>query len=193
MTSILQEIMQGANRLEKTIKNLIECSKLDQNLVEIQKSKTNLKDTIIKCIKDFENFAHIRNQSIKVELHDNLSVYCDNKRINEAFSNLFMNAIKFTPPDGFIRVYSQKTKEDVIISIQDSGIGFTKKEQERIFKKFGKIERYGKGFDLDIEGSGLGLYMAKRIIELHDGKIWLESKGRNKGSTFNFSLPIHPE
>ncbi|MHA2088752.1 MAG: ATP-binding protein, partial [Promethearchaeota archaeon] len=57
-------------------------------------------------------------------------------------------------------------------------------------QKFGKIERYGKGLDVISEGSGLGLYISKNIIELHGGNIWVESEGRNKGSTFKFSLPI---
>ena len=59
-----------------------------------------------------------------------------------------------------------------------------------IFQKFGKIERYGKGLDVISEGSGLGLYISKNIIELHGGNIWMESKGKNKGSSFYFSLPI---
>ena len=74
--------------------------------------------------------------------------------------------------------------------MEDNGIGFTEDEKEQIFKQFGKIERYGQGWDLGIEGSGLGLYISKKIVELHGGKIWVESEGRNKGSTFYFSLPI---
>jgi len=61
---------------------------------------------------------------------------------------------------------------------------------EKIFKKFGKIERYGKQLDVDIEGAGLGLYLSKEIVELHNGQIWVESEGRNKGSTFIIKLPI---
>ena len=63
-------------------------------------------------------------------------------------------------------------------------------EKKRLFKKFGKIERYGKGLDVNVEGSGLGLYISKEIIDLHNGRIWGESKGRNKGSTFTIRLPL---
>ena len=74
--------------------------------------------------------------------------------------------------------------------IKDTGIGLTKNEMAQLFTQFGKIERYGQGLDVDIEGTGLGLYISKELIALHDGNIWVESEGRNKGSTFFFSLPI---
>ena len=77
-----------------------------------------------------------------------------------------------------------------MISIKDNGIGFTRQEKDNIFKKFGKVERYGKGMNIFSEGFGLGLYISKKIVKLHDGNISVGSKGRNKGSTFYFSLPI---
>ena len=76
------------------------------------------------------------------------------------------------------------------ISIKDSGIGFSVEEKQRVFKRFGKIERYGQGYNVVSEGSGLGLYISRKILELHGGEIWVESEGRGKGSTFYFSLPI---
>jgi len=65
--------------------------------------------------------------------------------------------------------------------------------KKRVFEKFGKIERYGKGLDIITEGSGIGLYLSKEIVELHGGKLWLESEGRNKGSTFKFRLSFRKE
>ncbi|MFX0082717.1 MAG: ATP-binding protein [Candidatus Hodarchaeota archaeon] len=78
----------------------------------------------------------------------------------------------------------------MVISIKENGIGFIEEEKSRIFKQFGKIERYGQGLDIIAEGSGFGLFISKKIIELHGGDIWVESEGRNKASTFYFSLPI---
>ena len=72
--------------------------------------------------------------------------------------------------------------------IRDTGIGITEKEKELLFEKFGKMERYGMDLGVDIEGSGLGLYISKEIVELHGGKIIVESEGRNKGSTFTIRL-----
>ena len=71
---------------------------------------------------------------------------------------------------------------------EHTGIGFSPKEQEQLFKKFGKIERFGQGKDLDTEGPGFGLYIANEIVKLHDGEILVESKGRNKGSIFSIRL-----
>ena len=107
-------------------------------------------------------------------------------------SNILVNGIKYTPPEGKIRVQSEINEKDniYIIAVEDNGIGLTEKEKDLIFKPFGKIERYGKGWDVDIEGSGLGLYISKKIIKLHGGKIWVESEGRDKGCIFYFSLPI---
>jgi signal transduction histidine kinase len=77
--------------------------------------------------------------------------------------------------------------------VRDNGIGFTKEEKKKIFKKFGKIERYGQGWNIVIEGTGMGLYTSKKIVELHGGEIWVESSGRNNGSKFSFTLPLKKE
>jgi signal transduction histidine kinase len=82
------------------------------------------------------------------------------------------------------------TDNNANISMKDTGIGLTDEEKSKIFTQFGKIERYGQGFDVISEGSGLGLFISKKIIELHEGSIWVKSDGRNKGSTFCVSLPL---
>jgi signal transduction histidine kinase len=74
------------------------------------------------------------------------------------------------------------------ITIKDAGVGFNEQEKEKLFKRFGKIERYGKGMLVDTEGPGLGLYLSKEIIHLHGGEISLKSEGRNKGSSFTIRL-----
>ena len=73
--------------------------------------------------------------------------------------------------------------------MKDTGVGITEKERQSLFRKFGKIERYGKGMDVDTEGSGLGLFISKEIVELHNGSIDFESEGRNKGTIFTIVLP----
>ena len=89
-----------------------------------------------------------------------------------------------------ISIQSKIYKKSLVISIKDNGIGLDESERIRLFKLFGKIERYGKGWGIVVGGMGMGLFISKEIIELHEGKIGVESEGRNKGSTFNFSIPI---
>ncbi len=92
--------------------------------------------------------------------------------------------------DRTIEIGSEIKNKTIIVSIKDSGIRLNKEEKVRLFTQFGKIERYGQGLDIISDGSDLGLYISKKIVDLHEGKIWVESEGRNKGSTFYFSLPI---
>jgi signal transduction histidine kinase len=114
----------------------------------------------------------------------------EKERLYDVVLNLLSNAIKYTPPNGQITIKSRIQDGSFIVSVKDTGIGLTAEEKDKLFQKFGKIERYGQGLDVVSEGSGLGLYISKKIMELHGGTIWVESQGRSKGSTFNISLPI---
>ena len=188
--SILEEIKSGSKRLEDYINSLVETSQLDQGLMKLHKVKDNLTFLVNICVKQLQGVADLREQVIDVKVQGNLLTEFDKEKIYEVITNLIINAIKYTPVGGQITIESNKEDSYYIISIKDTGIGLTQKEITQLFTQFGKIERYGQGWDVGIEGTGLGLYISKELITLHDGKIWAESEGRNKGSTFFFSLPI---
>jgi len=192
--SILEEIKRGSKRLEDYINTIVESSRLEQGMVKLNKTEENLSFLIKFCVRQLEGMAELRSQKIEFQIDDNIIMFFDKERIYEVVSNLILNAVKYTPEGGTIVIHSRKEGEFYIISVDDTGIGITEEEKKLLFTQFGKIERYGQGFDVGIEGTGLGLYISKEIVELHGGKIWAESKGRNKGSTFSFSLPInnHP-
>lgn len=187
---LINEIKQGCKRLESLINDILKTAKLESGKMEIEKHKLNLSPLVKNAVKSLRGIAKSRNLSINLEINKNLPIRAESSKILEVLENLLLNAIKYTPPNGNIEVNSKKTKHDIIISIEDSGIGFTKEEKKDLFKKFGKIERYGAGHNVNIDGSGLGLYISRKLIEMHDGEIWMESEGRNKGSTFYFSLPL---
>jgi PAS domain S-box-containing protein len=189
MISILEEIKGGSKRLEKIINLLLESTKLEAEQLELNLKTEDLTFLIRFCVKELKGLATLRNQMVSINLHDELKTKFDKERIYEVISNLLLNSIKYTPPGGVISIISEVNDKFYIISIIDNGIGFTEEEKSQVFKQFGKIERYGQGWDVAIEGTGLGLYITKKLVELHGGKIWLESEGRNKGSTFKFSLP----
>jgi len=188
--SILKEIKQGCLRLDNIVNSLLESSQLESGQLKLILKQGNLSELIKSYLKEMQAVAEMRNQSIYLNINDNLITNFDKHQIYEVFSNLLINAINYTPPGGEIKIFSEIKSNFFIISIEDNGIRFSAEEKNRLFKQFGKIERYGQGWDVEIEGTGLGLYIAKKIIELHEGNIWMKSEGRNRGSKFYFSLPI---
>jgi len=187
------EINQGCIRLENLIKDILKSAELDSESIQLQKASEDLSFLIRVCANELKGFIKLRNHSINLQLHDELITSFEKEQIHQVISNLLTNAIKYTPINGIIEIKSITYEDSFRISIKDNGIGFTEEEKERLFKQFGKIERYGQGLDIVSDGSGLGLYISKKIIELHGGKIWVESEGRSKGSTFNFTLPLITE
>ncbi len=187
------EIKQGCIRLEDLIRDILKSAELDSESVQLKKTSEDLSFLIRVCVNELKGFIKLRNHAINLQLQDELITCFEKEKIHQVVSNLFTNAIKFTPINGVIELKSINKEDSLIFSIKDNGIGFTDEEKERLFKQFGKIERYGQGLDIVSDGSGLGLYISKKIIELHGGKIWVESEGRSKGSTFNFTLPLITE
>jgi len=191
--TILDEIKHGVERLETIINKLLETSHLDSGQIQIKPTREDLTFLIKFCVRNLRGLAATRNLFINLNVYDKIILYFEKEKIHEVISHLIINAIKFTPPYGEIQIQSDYRDDYVVISVKDNGIGFTKEEKKKIFKKFGKIERYGQGWNIGIEGTGMGLYTSKKIIELHGGEIWVESLGRNKGSKFSFSLPLIKE
>jgi len=192
MISILGDIKEGSRRLEEIINSLIESSKLDQGQLELNRATEDLSFLIKFVARDLRGLIEMRNQTLNLKIHEYLTASFDKERMYEVVSNLLVNAIKYTPPRGTITIKSEIKEKFYVICVKDNGIGVTEEEKNQLFKQFGKIERYGKGWDVDAEGSGLGLYISKKLVELHGGEIWVESEGRNKGSEFYFSIPIIP-
>ncbi|KKN11081.1 hypothetical protein LCGC14_1030110 [marine sediment metagenome] len=192
-STIVREIKEGCLRLERLINDIIFTSKLEDSQIKLSKSLENLSELINSAVNSLKVFTQTRKQKIQIDILEEMLTMLDKDRILEVLTNLISNAIKYTPKNGNIKLKSKKTEGYFVIMIEDSGIGFTAEEEKNIFTQFGKIERYGQGFDVVSEGSGLGLYIAKKILTQHNGSIWLESEGRNKGTTFFFSLPIIKE
>ncbi|KKN12085.1 hypothetical protein LCGC14_1020080 [marine sediment metagenome] len=187
--SKLREINDGCERLQNIINNLLKASRLESPELIPNKQKEDLSFLIKYCVHELESLAERRKQSIKLDIHHELYANIEKEEIHDVISNLLTNAIKYTPPNGKIEIKTELKDESMVISVKDNGIGFTEEQKTKIFQQFGKIERYGQGLDLGIDGTGLGLYISKRIVESHGGKIWMESEGKNKGSTFYFALP----
>ena len=190
MISFLERIKDGGNRLKSLINTFLESTQLDKEYVELNLNQENLSLLIRSSLEQMEGVINMREQTVDLNIHDDLTTIFDKERIESVFTNLLINAIYYTPKGGNISIQSNIKGKSIIISVKDNGIGLSKEEVSQLFKPFGKIERYGKRWDIISEGMGMGLHISKDIIDLHGGKIWAESDGIDKGSKFSFSLPI---
>lgn len=188
--STLNEIKQGCLRLETLIGDILKTAELESGTLQLHKAEEDLSFLVRLCVNEIKGLSTLRGHTINLELHENLITQFEKEQIHQVVGNLLNNAVKYTPPSGLIEIKSEIRDDLIVLSIKDNGMGFTEEEKSRIFKQFGKIERYGQGMDIIPEGSGFGLFISKKIVELHGGDIWVESEGRNKGSTFYFSLPL---
>jgi len=188
----LKIINRGGKRLKLLTENLLDAYNLEIKGFNLEKERINIVKSIRDCANDLIFSLEERDLYLKEDLEEEFYIEVDKARIEQVILNLLSNAIKNTPPKGIIYIKMEHTKDFVEIIIKDTGIGLTSEEKERLFTKFGKIERKDIDAELDTEGSGLGLYISKEIIEMHDGEIIIESEGRKKGSTFKIRLPLKP-
>ncbi len=189
---LLELIEKGGKRLKYLVDNLLDITRIEYNKLKLNKELNDLSKIIKDCTKELLYLARVRELDLDLKLVDNLYLEIDKIRLEQVIINLLSNAIKNTPPKGKVEILLQKKEDWAEISVIDTGIGLTKGEMDILFTRFGKIERYGEGLEyIDIQGSGLGLYISKEIVDLHGGQIRAESAGRNKGSIFIVKLPIN--
>ncbi|MFW9773243.1 MAG: PAS domain S-box protein [Candidatus Thorarchaeota archaeon] len=189
---IIELIVKGGKRLRHLVDNLIDISRIEYKKLQLTKTSHNLSEIIIECIKELDYWIKERKINLKQSIPDIFELKIDKIRIEQVLINLISNAIKNTPPDGEISLNLTKNGHWAELKISDTGIGLTREEMHMLFTRFGKIERYGPGYEyVDIQGTGLGLFISKEIVDLHEGEIRAESAGRNKGSTFIIKLPLN--
>ncbi|MBD3197224.1 MAG: PAS domain S-box protein [Candidatus Lokiarchaeota archaeon] len=186
---IIPNLISGTEKLNTLINNIIKTVSLDSENIELNKVRANLGELILSCLEELNPFLYLRKHNLKVNIDNSLIIEVDAVQIKEVIVHLLINAFKFTPPNGNIEIYTKDGENMISVYVKDDGIGLKQEEIDYLFTEFGKIELYGKGYDIMIEGSGLGLHICKKIINLHDGLINVKSEGRNKGSIFYFKLP----
>ncbi|MFH1838139.1 MAG: ATP-binding protein [Candidatus Kuenenbacteria bacterium] len=185
---LLVNTYQSNERMIKLVNGLLVVSHLEEGHYIYKLSEIQIENLIQEIIKNFE--IQIKSKNIKCvfnKLEKNLpKIKIDAERIKMVLENLIDNAIKYTPQKGKIIISLKENSKEIEILIKDTGIGISKENQERLFTKF---FRSAEALKIETSGSGLGLFIAKNIIEAHKGKIWVESEEKN-GSTFYFTLPI---
>ncbi len=181
----LAHFIERFDQLNRMINDLIFLSKSDSSQVELKMNPVRL-DLLINDMGDlFQILAEQRENSLEMGMIEEVTVLGDKVRLQQLFTNLIDNAIKYTSK-GSIHVTLQRNKDTALVKIKDTGIGIPKEEQEKIFKRFYRVD---KSRSRETGGVGLGLSIAEWIAHAHHGKIEVESE-LNKGSIFTLSLPI---
>lgn len=184
------DILDSGKHLLSLINDILDLSKIEAGKIELEMSTVNIKELLQNSLIMVKEKALAHGISLNIQTSDaidTMEIRGDVRRLKQVMFNLLSNATKFTPDGGSITVEAKKNGTELLVSVSDTGIGITPKEQKKLFKEFYQIN---SGIQSKNQGTGLGLAITKNIIEKHGGRIWVESEGLNKGSRFIFTLPI---
>ncbi len=204
---MLQTILRNANRLHQLTEDILDVTRIESNTLTLRKERFNLNDVILNVVEDYRK--QIANSKVKV-IHElansTIIVEASRRRLTQVISNLLDNAIKFTK-EGIVTITTTKRRkkdvdrdcaaaaeeeeEEVVIAVKDTGTGIDSELMPRLFTKFAT-----KSY----QGTGLGLFISKSIVEAHGGKMWAENNSnseygsdfsrQHRGATFYFTLPV---
>ncbi|MER3396940.1 MAG: hypothetical protein C4315_02070 [Chloroflexota bacterium] len=180
----LEAIADEADRLSRLVRNLLDVAKVQAGVLRLQLAPLNLKPLIEQGVERFSKRS--RRHTFVVEVPEQLPlVTADRDRIEGVLYNLLDNAVKYSPNGGTIRVSATVQGNEVVVAVSDPGVGIPYAEQERIFQPYHRVTGPNQP---PVEGSGLGLFITRAVVEAHGGRIWVRSRP-GRGSTFYFSLP----
>jgi PAS domain S-box-containing protein len=178
-------ILSEGKRLARLINDFLDFAKIEAGKMDLEKTVINLTDLLLEIINKTKSFASEKGVIFTSQIpQKEVLVFGDKERIGQVFNQLITNAIKFTNPDGKVSLNGQDFNKEYEVIISDNGIGIPEKELHKVFQKFFKVENPGT---LNT-GAGIGLGLAKQIIDLHGGLITVQSE-KGKGTTFIVRLP----
>ncbi|MFZ0265131.1 MAG: HAMP domain-containing sensor histidine kinase [Nitrososphaeraceae archaeon] len=185
LIQLLDVIKRNAQRLERLTEDILDVSRIESQTLKMHKEKVNIGDRLLYVIGDTKKDIP-DPYKLKIFLTEPVGSYyveADMGRLTQVVSNLLSNAVKFTDKGGEISVHVEKddTNQQIIVSVKDNGQGIDPEIFPRLFSKFTSKSHVG---------TGLGLFISKKIIEAHGGRIWAQNNSGGKGSTFSFTLPM---
>jgi two-component system NtrC family sensor kinase len=185
--SFVGKIRNGVTDITSLIEELLDLGRIESGAA-FEFAPLDLSEIINESVETLRGHAATKKQWLQVLVPPDLPpVFGNHLRLSQVVSNLVGNAIKYTPDKGEIKVWAEEQDNQILVAIQDSGIGISAEDQTRLFEKFYRVK--SKETE-DIPGTGLGLAITRTIVEKHDGRIWVDSEV-GRGSTFTFLLPVH--
>ena len=178
---------ESVGQIEHLIKDLVDWAAIEKGKLRIEKTKFELTSSLRKTAEIFKDKAGKRSISVTFQSEGEIAVFADEKRIRQVISNILENAVRHTPDGGKIAITVGKLDEkNAKVSVADSGDGIDPEKAPDLFTSFTQV-----GDKNRVGRLGLGLSIAKDIVNNHGGRIWAQSKGLGQGATFNFTLPIN--
>lgn len=181
----LETIHTSGRHLLSLINDILDLSKVEAGHMELVLEQCVVPELVAQTLSTLHPLAERSSIKLKLDSDDTTSIVVDAGKLKQILYNLLSNAIKFTPAGGTVTVSTRRVDDGMELTVADTGIGIASDDQERIFREFQQIDI---GPDRHYEGTGLGLTLTRRFVELHEGKIWIKSEV-GQGSTFHVFLP----
>jgi signal transduction histidine kinase len=187
----VEDVLEAGRHLLSLINDVLDLSKVEAGRMELELSDVSLSDTLQSGLTMHEERAARSDVTIELDVPpDEIVLRADERKLRQVVFNLLSNAIKFTPAGGRVRVSAREDADTVQVAVADTGPGIAEDDREAIFEVF--LQGSVRSADARQEGSGLGLALARKLVELHGGRLWVESTPGH-GATFRFTLPTGRE
>ncbi len=185
-----QRIVREADRLQRLVDDLQELSRVEAEAYELDRRPLPMETVLQATVERLEHQFEEKGVALRVTVPPDLPpVLADEARIEQVLLNLVGNALQYTPRGGWVHVSAGQANGMVVTSIEDNGIGIAVEHLSRLFTRFYRVDKSRSRIG---GGSGIGLTIARSLVEAHGGTIRADSPGRGKGSTFSFTLPAVP-
>ncbi|OGF47697.1 MAG: hypothetical protein A2452_03445 [Candidatus Firestonebacteria bacterium RIFOXYC2_FULL_39_67] len=192
---LLKMISRNADKIRKLIDNLLDFAKMESGFWELKITDIKMPEIMddipvtVKPVASLKNIEVVMGTSLSGQKYDceKLLFKGDMDQIGRVVVNFVTNAVKYTPENGKVCVWAEKSENDIKVVVEDNGKGIAAENLQKVFDKFYRVDQHLKKLEA---GFGLGLAICKKIIELHKGKLWAESDGLGKGSRFIFTIPV---
>ncbi|MFH1112375.1 MAG: PAS domain S-box protein [Pseudomonadota bacterium] len=183
-------VTASGRHLLHLINGVLDLSKIESGKMDLRVTDVSIEEVLRDSLSMIQETAHKHVLSVEAKIDESLvlnTITADETKLRQIMFNLLSNAVKFTPDGGRIGIIVRKRGRGLLVSVSDTGIGLRVEDRERIFRAFEQIDSSSSRHH---DGTGLGLALTHRLVELHGGNIWAHSEGPGKGSTFTFSIPI---
>ncbi len=185
----LRDILTSGQHLLSLINDILDLSKIEAGRMELEPSQFDLREALENSLSMIRERSTRHSIDLSPQIDDGIGgVEADERKVKQVVFNLLSNAVKFTPDGGRIELLARHVDGQIEVAVRDTGIGIAPEDQERIFEEFQQVGTASPGKH---EGTGLGLALTRRLVELHGGRIWVESEV-GIGSTVFFTLPLEP-